>query len=144
MKLRSTSFEHEGMIPVIYSCKGENLSPQLNWDEVPPNVKSFCLVMDDPDAPSGTWVHWILTNIGFMTRTIEENSNPPESTIGINSWKKNTYGGPCPPSGTHRYFFRIYALDKMLDKKNYSKPELEKAIKNHVVDDAILMGKFTK
>ena len=144
MKLLSESFEHEEMIPEIYTCKGKNISPELHWDEVPPNVKSFCLIMEDPDAPAGNWIHWILVNISFMTRSIKENSIPQDSIVGFNSWKKTTYGGPCPPSGIHRYFFRIYALDKILDNKNYSKAELEIAIKSHVVDDAILMGKFKK
>ncbi len=145
MKIESTSFEANGMIPEIYSCKGTDISPELHWDEVPPKVKSFSLLMDDPDAPVGDWVHWILTNIAPNTRQIIENSKPAEAIIGINSWKKNTYGGPCPPSGTHRYFFKLYALDILLDqKKKYTKAELLSAMKNHILAEASLMGKFKK
>ena len=145
MKIQSTSFEPNGLIPEIYSCKGTNISPELHWNEVPAKVKSFCLLMDDPDAPVGDWVHWILTNIAPTTNQIVENSKPAEAIGGQNSWKKNNYGGPCPPSGTHRYFFKLYALDIMLDpKKSYSKSELLSAIKNHVLAEAELMGKFKK
>lgn len=145
MKLLSSSFEHNDMIPKVYSCKGSDISPELHWSEAPANVKSFCLLMDDPDAPVGDWVHWILTNIAPTTNQIVENSKPAEAIGGQNSWNKNIYGGPCPPSGTHRYFFKLYALDIMLDtKKNYSKSELLSAIKNHVLAQAELMGKFKK
>ncbi len=145
MKLLSTSFPHEGKIPEVYSCKGTNISPELHWEDVPSKVKSFCLIMDDPDAPAGDWVHWILTNISPGTTTIVENSKPAEAVVGLNSWKKTAYGGPCPPSGTHRYFFKLYALDIILDsKKHFSKAELESAMKNHILAEAILMGKFKK
>lgn len=145
MKLLSTSFENNGMIPEVYSCKGTNISPELHWTETPAKVKSFALLMDDPDAPVGDWVHWILTNIAPTTNQIVENSKPAEAIGGQNSWKKNNYGGPCPPSGTHRYFFKLYALDIMLDpKKSYSKSELLSVIKNHVLAEAQLIGKFKK
>ena len=145
MKLLSTSFENNGMIPEVYSCKGTNISPELHWPETPAKVKSFALLMDDPDAPVGDWVHWILTNIAPTTNQIVENSKPAEAIGGQNSWKKNNYGGPCPPSGTHRYFFKLYALDIMLDpKKSYSKSELLSVIKNHVLAEAQLLAKFKK
>lgn len=145
MKLFSTNFSNEGRIPEVYTCKGTNISPELHWEEIPAKVKSFCLLMDDPDAPVGDWVHWILTNIDPKTTAIVENSKPAEAIVGLNSWKKTSYGGPCPPSGTHRYFFKLYALDIMLDsKKHYTKTELLTAIEKHILADAVLMGKFKK
>ena len=145
MKLLSSSFENNGMIPVVYTCKGTNINPELHWEDVPNNTKSFCLIMDDPDAPVGDWVHWILTNIDPSTRAIKENSHPAEATGGLNGWNKTSYGGPCPPSGTHRYFFKLYALDVALDSsKHFSKAELESTMKKHIIAEAVLMGKFKK
>ena len=145
MKLLSNSFEENGMIPEVYTCKGINISPELHWVEFPPKTKSFCLIMDDPDAPAGNWVHWILINIASSTTAIVENSKPPEAIGGLNSWNKNNYGGPCPPSGTHRYFFKLFALDRMLDaKKNYSKKELLSTMQNHILAEAQLIGKYKK
>lgn len=145
MRLESKAFVNEGLIPVKYSCKGENINPDLHWSiDEPDRTESFCLVMDDPDAPAGLWVHWILYNIDKTTLSIVEGSLPNGSEQGLNSWNKNSYGGPCPPSGTHRYFFKLYSLDCKLPKKNYKKNDLEKVIKDHIISQAVLMGKFRK
>ena len=145
MQLLSTSFQQGGMIPEIYTCKGTNINPELHWQDVPSKTKSFCLLMDEPDAPIGDWVHWIVFNISATSRALIENAKPAGAMEGVNSWKKNSYGGPCPPSGIHRYFFKLFALDIMLDaKKSYDKNNLLSTIKNHVLDQAELMGKFKK
>ena len=145
MKIQSNSFEQNGFIPQKYSCKGSNINPELHWEDIPENTKSLALIMDDPDAPVGLWVHWILYNIPKDTMNINENSTPSEALDGINSWKKTGYGGPCPPSGTHRYFFKLFALDYMLDLKGeVNKTILEQKMKGHILSEARLMGKFKK
>lgn len=143
MRLESKAFLNEGKIPVKYSCKGENVNPDLFWTIDHP-AESYCLIVDDPDAPVGLWVHWIVYNIDKSITSIAENSVPKGAEQGINSWNKNSYGGPCPPSGTHRYFFKLYCLDCKLPKDNYNKSELEEIMKDHILAEAILMGKFSK
>lgn len=150
MKITSTAFEHEGTIPVKYSCKGQDVSPPLKWEGAPEGTKSFVLVNDDPDAPVGVWDHWILFNIpASVTELPEDIPTRPEladgSRHGRNSWGRYDYGGPCPPSGTHRYFFKLYALDTVLDlKPGATKKEILKAIETHTIAKAELMGKFKK
>lgn len=150
MKITSPAFQHEGMIPPKYTCKGEDKSPQLNWENAPANVKSFVLICDDPDAPIGTWDHWILFNIPPTANQLEEGI-PPKAELpdgskhGKNSWGRTDYGGPCPPFGTHRYFFKLYALDTILNlKSGASKKDVLKAMDNHILEQAELMGKFKK
>ena len=150
MKITSTAFEHEGMIPVKYSCKGEDVSPPLKWEGAPEGTKSFVLINDDPDAPIGVWDHWILFNIpSSVTELPEAVPARPEladgSRHGRNSWGRYDYGGPCPPRGIHRYFFKLYAIDTMLDMKpGARKKEILKAIESHTLAKAELMGRFTK
>ena len=123
MKLASPAFAHNAIIPQKYTCQGKDISPPLTISEIPEGTVSLALITDDPDAPMGTWDHWLIWNIK-PTAEIKEDSAP--GTQGENSWGRNDYGGPCPPSGTHRYFFKLYALDSQLDlAKGATKAELE-------------------
>jgi len=141
MKLTSSDFEHMEKIPSKFTGDGEDINPNLEISNIPENTKSLVLIFDDPDAPMGTWVHWLIWNISPTTSLISENSIP--GIQGKNSLGRNDYGGPMPPSGTHRYFFKLYALDKVLDlKEGSNKQELEKAIQNNILDKAELIGLY--
>ena len=143
-RLSSPAFEHNNRIPDIYTCTGKDINPPLKIQNIPQNTKSLILIMDDPDAPGQTWDHWILFNIPVID-TIEENSVPDGSTQGRNSWGRNNYGGPCPPSGTHRYFFKLYALDTSLDlDAGATKHDLESRMDSHVIEKTELIGLFSK
>ncbi len=145
LKITSPSFKDGEMIPRKYTCQGDDVNPQLDISGIPENTKSLVLIMDDPDAPMGTWDHWIVWNISPDTKTIAENSVPAGAVQGKNSWGRNDYGGPCPPSGTHRYFFKLYALDTTLDIPAKSKKkDVEKAMRGHIIEQAQLMGKYKK
>ena len=150
IEITSSAFSHETPIPEKYSCKGEDVSPALAWGEPPTGTQSFALIMDDPDAPVGTWDHWLLFNIPTAARGLPEAlpsdvTLPDGSMSGRNSWGKTGYGGPCPPSGTHRYFFKLYALDEMLAiSAGATKGELEKAMVGHILATGELMGTFSK
>lgn len=150
IELTSPAFAQGQPIPVTYTCKGEDISPALAWGEPPAGTQSFALIMDDPDAPVGTWVHWVLFNIPASARGLPETfptdaSLPDGSLSGKNSWGRTGYGGPCPPSGTHRYFFKLYALDEPLAiNAGADKGELEKAMVGHILATAELMGTFSK
>jgi Raf kinase inhibitor-like YbhB/YbcL family protein len=111
MKLKSKDFQEGGPIPSEFTCDGRNISPQLSWDDVPQDVKSFALSLTDPDAPGGNFIHWLIHDIPKDTRSIELASVPKGARQVENDFRKRDYGGPCPPSGTHRYFFRLHALD---------------------------------
>ncbi|HEX2548302.1 MAG TPA: YbhB/YbcL family Raf kinase inhibitor-like protein, partial [Gammaproteobacteria bacterium] len=114
--LQSVSFKNNALIPSIYSCKGEDRSPAFSWSNAPPLTKSFVFIVEDPDAPLGTWYHWVIFNIPSNITSITENTMPSNSVNGVNSWGKNHYNGPCPPPGQmHHYIFTLYALDTMLD-----------------------------
>jgi Raf kinase inhibitor-like YbhB/YbcL family protein len=150
MELKSSAFQEEGMIPQKYTCDGENISPPLSWNEVPEGTESFALIADDPDAPGRTFVHWVIYNIPASTTEFPEGV-PNDSTVlggaeqGENSSNKTGYMGPCPPSGTHRYFFKLYALDKKVEGgPGLSKSELIKAMKDHVLAEGQLMGKYQR
>lgn len=141
MKLASI-FGNNEMIPGKYTCQGSNINPPLIISDMPSNTKSLALIIDDPDAPVGTWDHWIVHNIE-PKNSINENSIP--GIQAKNSWGKNEYGGPCPPSGTHRYFFKLYALDIKLDlNEGASKKQLENAMKNHIIEKTELIGLYKK
>jgi Raf kinase inhibitor-like YbhB/YbcL family protein len=145
MKLTITSptFGHEGTIPAKYTCDGEDINPEIDIRGTPVATKSIVLIMDDPDAPVGTWDHWVVWNIPAETTKIEENSKP--GTEGLNSWKKHSYGGPCPPSGTHRYFFKVYALDVTLTiSEDSDKKAVEEVMKGHILAQGELMGKYSR
>lgn len=142
MKLTSPAFANKTMIPKKYTCQGEDINPLLKIEGIPQETVSLVLINDDPDAPGGTWDHWIVINIA-PTQTIAENSVP--GTQGKNSWGRNDYGGPCPPSGTHRYFFKLYALDTQLNlSEGASKKEVENAIKGHILEQTELIGLYEK
>lgn len=145
LKITSPVFGHKGMIPKKYSCQGDDINPELIIEGIPEGTKSLVLIMDDPDAPIGTWDHWVVWNIDSSISNIEENSIPKEGIIGRNSWSRNEYGGPCPPSGTHRYYFKLYALDtKLALEEKSNKKAVEKAMNDHVIEQAVLMGKYKK
>ena len=148
--LTSTAFKHEGMIPTQYTCDSADISPQLAWSNVPESTKSFALICDDPDAPSGDWVHWVMFNIPAETRELKEKVAsdtvlPNGARHGITDFRKYGYGGPCPPRGTHRYFFKLYALDSMLTLTDkVTKKDLLEAMKGHILGQAELMGKYSR
>lgn len=148
MNLTSSVFANGDLIPSIYTCDGQDISPPLFWSDAPLNTVSFVLINDDPDAPMGTWDHWILFNIDSNFTNFAENVNVSKLSgvkQGRNSWGRNDYGGPCPPSGTHRYFFKLYALDLKLDVPDgSSKQKVEKAMVGHVLAKAELMGKYKR
>ena len=150
IEITSSAFNHESPIPEKYTCKGEDVSPALSWGEPPAGTQSFALIMDDPDAPVGTWVHWVLFNIPASARGLPE-AFPSDATLpdgsmsGNSSFGRPGYGGPCPPSGTHRYYFKLYALDEMLGiSAGANKGELEKAMVGHILATGELMGTFSK
>lgn len=145
LSISSPTFKHGEPIPVRYSCDGADVSPPLVIGKTPPNTQMLVLIMDDPDAPVVTWVHWIAWNIPAQTREIPENSLPPGARQGRNDWKRNSYGGPCPPSGTHRYYFKLYALDITLQlASSTTKTELERAMQGHILAKGELMGTYRR
>jgi Raf kinase inhibitor-like YbhB/YbcL family protein len=145
LKLSSPAFKHNESIPSKYTCDGADVNPPLVIENVPPGTKSLALIVDDPDAPAGTWVHWVLWNIVPATKEIRENAVPSGALQGINDFRKSDYGGPCPPSGTHRYFFKLYALDMMLSLgPKTKKTELEHAMKGHIVAHGELIGLYKR
>jgi hypothetical protein len=152
LELTSDAFTNGQAIPAKYSCKGKNISPALTWTEPPAATQSFALIMDDPDAPGGTWVHWVLFNIPVDARALQEdlpitgkNTDPNAIYVGKNSWGDTSYGGPCPPSGTHRYFFKLYALDSTISLlPGATKEQLLREMEGHILAQAELMGTFSK
>ena len=145
MQIISPAFLNNQNIPSKYTCDGEGINPPLEFKEIPPNAQSLVLIVDDPDAPNGTWVHWTLWNIDSITTSIAENSVPPKAIAGQTSSGQNIYGGPCPPSGTHRYFFKLYALDSKLSVTSFSfKEDLEKAMQGHIISQAELVGLYSR
>lgn len=144
MKLTSPAFAHNGQIPSEFTCDGSGVSPPLSISEAPKGAKSLALVMDDPDAPVGTFVHWVVWNIPADTKEIRKNSEPT-GMQGKTDFGRMGYGGPCPPSGAHRYFFKLYALDAELSlPKGSSKKDLEKAMESHVIEKAELIGRYKR
>lgn len=145
MKISSSAFEQNGQIPKKYTCDGSDVNPPLKFEGVPVEAKSLALIVDDPDAPVGTWVHWVVWNIDPNNTEIKENSVLKGAQQGMNDFRKHDYGGPCPPSGTHRYFFKLYALDTMLNiSSNSKKSDLEKAMKGHVLEKAEIIGLYKR
>ncbi len=146
----SEAFKDGETIPVEYTCDGKNISPALLWEGIPAGAKSIALIMDDPDAPGGMFVHWVLYNIPASTRKLPEGM-PKNETLGDGSRQGMTdfgrvgYGGPCPPKGTHRYYFKIHALDTMLSlQPGASKKQLEDAMKGHILEQGELMGRYER
>lgn len=145
LTISSPAFNHGEAIPVRYTCDGAHASPPLVIGKIPPKALTLALIMDDPDAPMGTWVHWVVWNIPPQTREISDNGLPLGSSQGINDWKRNSYGGPCPPSGTHRYYFRLYALDTPLQlAPSTTKTDLEQAMRGHILARGELMGTYRR
>lgn len=144
MKLTSPAFANNASIPSEYTCDSSDVSPPLAISDVPKNAKSLALVMDDPDAPVGTWDHWIVFNIHASTKEIMKGKEPV-GIPGKNSWGRTGYGGPCPPSGTHRYFFKLYALDTELAlPQGSAKRDLERAMQGHIIEKAELIGAYKR
>ena len=150
LKVTSSAFEQGGMIPAKYTCDGKNISPPLKWESLPEQTKSLAVIMDDPDAPMGTFVHWVMFNIPADTSGLDENvpgdSQLPNGSLqGMSSFGKTGYGGPCPPSGTHRYFFKLYALDKDVElDSSADKTQLLEAIQGHILARGELIGRYQR
>jgi len=142
LSVSSPAFENNKLIPAKYTCDGDDVNPPLTIEGTPAETKSLILIVDDPDAPRGTWDHWVVWNIP-PTNRIEENTVP--GTEGLNTDRQHSYGGPCPPWGTHRYFFKVYALDTLLDlSPNSSKKDVEKAMQGHVLAKGELIGLYRR
>lgn len=150
IKVASPAFKEGRMIPKKYTADGPNVSPPLEWESVPEGVQSFALICDDPDAPVGVWVHWVLYNLPAEIKSLPENV-PSKKTLengaaqGTNDFRKIGYGGPAPPSGTHRYYFKLYALDTKLNlEPGVTKDDLLKAMKGRILAHGRLMGKYKR
>jgi len=143
-KITSPAFSHGSLIPSRYTCDGDNINPHLVIHGVPAGAKTLVLIVDDPDAPGRVWVHWLVWDIPAETTEIREGTVPFKGREGTNSWGNIGYGGPCPPSGTHRYFFRLYALDLFLKlDEGALREELEDAMQGHILATAELVGTYT-
>ncbi len=150
LQISSPAFSEGQMIPRQYTCDGADISPALSWSGVPEGTRSLALICDDPDAPMGTWVHWVLFNIDPARNGLPEQIAPDAQVLGgarhgTNDFRRLGYGGPCPPGGTHRYFFKMYALDTELElESGATKAQLEAAMQGHVLAQAQLMGKYRR
>jgi len=150
IKVVRSAFQEGGMIPADYTCDGKNISPPLSWSGMPEKAVTLALICDDPDAPVGTWVHWVLYNLPASAKELPADVPPEEKLAsgavqGKNDFRKVGYGGPCPPGGTHRYYFKLYALDKALDlKPGATKKELLKAMEGHILAEGQLMGRYKR
>jgi Raf kinase inhibitor-like YbhB/YbcL family protein len=145
LKLSSAAFGNNGLVPARYTCDGEDMAPPLSIEGTPEKARSLALIVDDPDAPAGTWVHWVVWNIDPKTAEIAEDSVPQGAREGMNDFRRIDYGGPCPPSGTHRYFFKLYALDTLLDlEKGAAKADLERSMKGHILAQAQIIGLYRR
>lgn len=150
IKITSPAFEEGEMVPKKYTCDSLDVSPPLSWTSVPEGTKSFAIICDDPDAPMGTWVHWVLFNLPANTKQLPENI-PPKRTLengakqGKNDFGKIGYGGPCPPSGTHRYYFKLYALDEIINlDAGVTKKQLLEAMEGHILAYGQLIGRYKR
>ena len=152
LSLKSPAFEHGAPIPPAYTCEGRDISPPLSWSGAPSDTESFVLIVDDPDAPDPkapqmTWVHWVVFNLPPNTMKLNEAETdlPAGTVVGFNDWKRAAYGGPCPPTGRHRYFHKLYALDTVLAALNRpTKADIERAMEGHILDQAELIGTYQK
>lgn len=154
LRIASSAFSQNGEIPLRYTCDGEDISPALEWSGLPEGTKSISLIVDDPDAPDPaapkmTWVHWVLYNIPpsatGLTDGVRPKDLPSGTKEGLNDWKRTGYGGPCPPIGRHRYFYKLYALDVVLsDLDKPTKRELERAMEGHILSKAELVGTYQR
>lgn len=150
MRLTSPAFRDGDEIPANYTSDGSDVSPPLDWVDVPPHTKSLALVVDDPDAPdpdapTTTWVHWVLSDLPPSRHGLPENvGRLAHGHVGLNDWNRAAWGGPSPPIGRHRYFFRLYALDRVLELTRPTKLELERAMAGHILAEACLVGTYQK
>lgn len=154
LRLTSSAFSEGGEIPSIHTCDGPDLSPALNWSLLPDSTRSLVLIVDDPDAPDPrapkmVWVHWVLYNIppatGGLAEAMDTEDLPPGTLEGLNDWRETGYRGPCPPTGKHRYFFKLYCLDVILpDLETPTKKELQSAMEGHVIAETSLMGRYQR
>lgn len=146
----SSAFQEGGMIPAKFTCDGQDISPPLSWSGIPANTRSLALISDDPDAPMGTWVHWVVYNIppdmtGFEEGEAKDTLARKGVIQGVTDFRRQEYGGPCPPSGTHRYCFKLYALDATLALgPGATKKQVEAAMEGHILAQAQLMGRYTR
>ncbi|QEY61995.1 YbhB/YbcL family Raf kinase inhibitor-like protein [Metapseudomonas lalkuanensis] len=153
-RLGSTAFTHNETIPALHTCDGRDLSPPLIWTEPPAGTRSLVLIVDDPDAPDPdapkmTWTHWVLYNLpptaGILPEGVQDNALPPGTLQGLNDWQRTGYGGPCPPIGNHRYFHKLYALDKTLpDMRRPTKAMLIHSMDGHILAQAELIGRYQR
>ncbi|HHF7344985.1 TPA: YbhB/YbcL family Raf kinase inhibitor-like protein [Legionella feeleii] len=146
LSLMSPAFAANTLIPAQYTCQGADISPALLWQDAPAETKSYVLILDDPDAPGGDWVHWVVFNIPPTVQRLADDAELPTGAVNSkNSWGQTGYRGPCPPSGTHRYFFKLYALDTLLTlNANATKQDLLTAMANHVLEKSELIGLYRK
>ncbi|MFA6594242.1 MAG: YbhB/YbcL family Raf kinase inhibitor-like protein [Candidatus Buchananbacteria bacterium] len=145
IKVTSPQFEAGDVLPSIFTCDGEGVSPELHISNVPEGSKSLAVILDDPDAPAGTFTHWLVYNLSPDTAIIKENSLPAEAKVGNNSGRKQSYFPPCPPSGSHRYVFHVYALDKMLDFSNTpDRRQVDEAISGALIDSGELTAVYSR
>ena len=147
LNVTSSAFGEGAMIPKKYTCDAQNVSPQIAWSGVPAGTKSIAMICDDPDAPAGDWVHWVVYNMPASTMELAEGvqSLPAGSKRGTNDFRKSGYGGPCPPSGVHRYYFKIFALDTALSLgEGATKAQLLKAMEGHILAQGALMGRYKR
>lgn len=154
LTLSSPDFSHNGSIPERFTCEGDDVSPALEWSDAPHGTRAYALIVDDPDAPDParpqrTWVHWVLYNVpatvNSLPQAIRDGDLPSGTRVGVNDWERPQYGGPCPPIGRHRYFFKLYALDaELADLKQPTKAALERAMTGHVLGEASLIGTYAK
>ncbi|HML03683.1 MAG TPA: YbhB/YbcL family Raf kinase inhibitor-like protein [Candidatus Bathyarchaeia archaeon] len=142
LTVKSSAFPNNGPVPPKYTCDGEDINPPLSIEGIPQGTQSLALTVDDPDAPMGTWDHWVVWNI-TPSNEIKENTVP--GVEGMNDFRKHSYGGPCPPSGTHRYFFKVYALDTKLNlSPNSRKKDLEKSMQGHILAKGETVGRYSR
>jgi Raf kinase inhibitor-like YbhB/YbcL family protein len=145
MKIKTTAFQEGGNIPSKFTCDGADANPPLRFEGVPAEAKSLALIIDDSDAPGGLFTHWLVWNIDPKTTTVEENSAPSSGVQGKNDFGKSGYGGPCPPSGTHRYIFKVFALDRQLGLAAASKrAQLDAQMRGHILAQGELMGRYSR
>jgi Raf kinase inhibitor-like YbhB/YbcL family protein len=145
VQITSSAFEHGDYIPTRYTCDGEDISPPLQIGGLPQEAKSLALIVEDPDAPVGTWVHWAVWNLPPDLQELSPGKIPPQASEGVNDFDRAGYGGPCPPSGVHRYYFNIFALDTVLNlAKGSRRKELDRAMKGHIIGYGSLMGRYQR
>jgi len=150
MEIKSSVFDEGGMIPKRYTCDDADISPPLSWTGAPEGTKSFALISDDPDAPVGTWVHWVIfnmpANVSELPEMVPPSKSLPDGTKqGTNDFRKIGYGGPCPPGGTHRYYFKLYALDTELNlDAGATKADVTRAMQGHILAECHLMGRYSR